>query len=367
MKKILCCILAAVMLLGTCSCAAASGTPETNGAGRASNPVDTAPSTEPSESVETTAETTEPALEGSLFLKVSSINLSIVGETDDIYLGTLPREAVTFESDDESVVTFQDGVLTAVGVGTTTVRASYRDQQIECTAGCLAQNEEELALLDEEILRAPKRMPPLVDMESECTDFADSVIIGDSITYFMFQWESKYDYLGEVTFLARGGVSLNGFVGRFKNVYYRGKEVYLEDGIAKTGAKKAYIMLGQNDLTSKARVKIMENWVILLERIREKSPDVEIYLQTCIPELSKDDELNEKNERIFAYNETLREFAKENDCHYIDLCYYIVDHQGKMPECYSQGNYHMNEAGCYTWMQMLRFYAQLEREGGDLS
>lgn len=356
MKKFLCGILAALILLSSTSCAA-------------ENPAPTdAPAQLPEAAVQTgvPAETTEPVFEGSLFLKASSVTLSVVGETDDIYLGMIPREEVTFESDDESVVTFDNGVLTAVGVGNTTVRAIYRDQQIECSAGCLAQTREELETMDPDILRQPKRLPPVVDMEAECTDFAESAIIGDSITYFMFQWESKYDYLGEVTFLARGGVSLNGFILRSKNVFFRGKERYLEDAIAESGVKKAYIMLGQNDLSSKARTKIMDNWVLLLDRIREKSPDVEIYMQSCIPEVSENDALNEKNLRIFTYNDTLRTFAKENGCHYIDLKYYIEDHQGKMPECYSQGNYHMNEAGCLAWMQILRFYAQYENEGGIL-
>lgn len=358
MKKILLCTLAVLLAFGICGCADAQAPEETE-------------ATEIVLASETTEASTEPAPEpaplGSLFLKASSVTLSVVGETDDIYLGIIPVEDVTFESDDESVVTFENGVLTAVGVGTTTVRASYGDQVAECSAGCLAQTQEELEALDLTILQSPKRLPPVVDMESECTDFDEAVIIGDSITYFMFQWESKYNYLGDVQFLARGGVSLNGFVGYFKNVYFQGKEAYLEDAIAQCGAKKVYMMLGQNDLTSKARVKVMDNWVILLDRIREKSPDAEIYIQSCIPETSEDDALNEKNQRIFTYNETLREFAKENGCHFIDLEYYIEDHQGKMPICYSQGNYHMNESGCYAWMQILRFYARLEKEGVELS
>nr|MBQ8245104.1 hypothetical protein [Oscillospiraceae bacterium] len=357
MKKILCAMLAVLVLLGSTGCAAG----KTESAQQPAAEIAAEPA-----AMQLPAETAEPAYEGSLFLKASSVTLSVVGETDDIYLGMIPREEVTFESDDESVVTFENGVLTAVGVGNTTVRAIYRDQQMECAAGCLAQTREELEAMDPEILRSPKRLPPAVDLEAECTDFAEAAIIGDSITYFMFQWESKYDYLGEVTFLARGGVSLNGFILRSKNVFFRGKERYLEDAIAEAGVKKIYVMLGQNDLSSKARTKIMDNWVLLLERIREKSPDVEIYMQSCIPEVSEKDEYNEKNLRIFEYNDTLRAFAKENGCHYIDLKYYIEDHQGKMPESYSQGNYHMNEAGCLTWMQILRYYAQYENEGGIL-
>ena len=359
MKKILSGLLAVLLLLGCTGCSGEASAPAE--AAVVSDSPGAAVSAEPA------AETTESVYDGSLFLKASSVTLSVVGETDDIYLGMIPREEITFESDDESIVTFENGVLTAVGVGNTTVRAIYRNQQVECAAGCLAQTQEELEAMDLDVLRQPKRLPPVVDMASECTDFAEAAIIGDSITYFMFQWESKYDYLGEVTFLARGGVSLNGFILHSKNVYYRGKEMYLEDAIAQSGVKKAYIMLGQNDLSSKARTKIMDNWVILLDRIREQSPDVEIYIQSCIPEVSENDKANEKNLRIFEYNDTIREFAKENDCRFIDLQYYIEDHQGKMPECYSQGNYHMNEAGCCAWMQILRFYAQYENEGGILA
>lgn len=358
MKRILCCVLAVLTLLGTAGCAAKEPVAETTEAA--------AETTQMPETTEATTVPTEPVYEGSLFLKASSVNLSLVGDTEDIYLGLIPKEAVTWESDDESVVTFQDGVLTATGVGSTTVRAIYRDQVVECKAGCLANTQEELLQLPEEVLRAPRRLPPAIDLTSECTELDEATIIGDSITYFLFQWESRYDYMGKVQFLAKGGVSLNGFVLRFKNISYRGREMNLEDAIAASGVKKAFIMMGQNDISSKARVKVMENWTILLERIREKAPDVEIYIQSCIPERSTEAKTNEKNERIYTYNETLRQFAKDNGCKFIDLEYYIKDHVDKMPVGYSQGNYHMNEQGCLAWMQILRFYAEYENEGGIL-
>lgn len=359
MKKLLCFILAAVQLFALFGCAAQPSVEDET----------TAPET--TAAIETTLAATQPQVpenpDGFLFLKVSSVTMSVVGETDDIYQGTIPREEITWESDDESVVTFENGILTATGVGSTTVRASWQDQMIECTAACLAQTPEELAQLDPEILAAPKRLPPAVDLEQPCTYFEESAIIGDSITYFMFQWESKSDYLGNMTFFARGGISLNGLVKRFKNIFYRGKEDYIENIIAESGVKRVYIMLGQNDLSSKARTIVMDNWVTLLERIREKSPDVEIVLQSCIPEYAPDDSLDEKNDRIEQYNVTLREFAAENNCKFIDLGYYVRDHYDRMPQIYSQGNYHMNEAGCLNWMKILRAYAQLELEGGDLS
>lgn len=55
----------------------------------------------------------------SLFLKVSSITFSLVGESDDIYLGLVPIEQVTWESEDPSVVSVENGV-----------GSTYRDREM---------------------------------------------------------------------------------------------------------------------------------------------------------------------------------------------------------------------------------------------
>lgn len=317
---------------------------------------------------------TEPqALEGSLFLKVSSITFSVVGETDDIYLGVIPKELVTWESDDPSVVSVENGVLTATGVGTTTVRAIYEDRQVECTAGCLAATQEELDALDQEILCQPKRLPPEVDLEEACTYFDNAALVGDSISYFLFQWESKTNYLGDILFLARGGVSMNGFVRRSKNIYYKGKEMNLESAIAESQVERVYFLMGSNDISAKTqRPYVFDNWNTMLQRIREKSPDVELVLISNIPLYgdvyeSKQEGFLEYNRLIGEYNEKLKAFAQENGCMFMDLNYYVQDHCGRMPRIYNQGSYHMNEAGCLNWMKILRHYAQYELEGGTLS
>lgn len=325
-------------------------------------------------SVKTSAgEAEEP--EGSLFLKVSSITFSLVGEREDVYLGLIPRELVTWESEDPSIVSVENGVLTAVGVGSTVIRATHADRIVECTAGCLAKTQEELDSLPYEVVSAPKRLPPEVDLEEPCTSFDNAAIVGDSITYYLFQWESKTNYLGDILFLARGGVSMNGFVRRFKNIYYRGNERYLEDAIGESGVDRVYFLMGSNDISSTTqRPYYFQNWDTMLERIREKNPDIEIVIISNIPlydetrESTQDDKrIKEHNDLIAEYNEKLRQYAGENGCMFLDLNYYVQDHYGRMPEIYNQGSYHMNQAGCLNWMKILRFYADYELEGGTLS
>lgn len=367
MKRILAwlLVLAAVMSLFGCAAPAPAQTAATAEAAAEDIPEETAP-----------AEDTEPpAPEGSLFLKVSSITFSLVGESEDIYLGVVPREQVIWESADPSVVSVEDGILTANGVGTTTVTATCGDRQISCTAGCLAQTQQELDGLDYNVLCTPKRLPPEVDLSEPCSYFDNAAIVGDSITYFLMQWESKTNYLGDILFLAKGGVSMNGFVRRFKNINYQGQEMNLEDAIGKSGVKRVYFLMGSNDVMAPTqRPYVYDNWLTMIDRIREQAPDIELVLMTQIPlydeepfSPANDDYINTHNALIAEYDANLRQLAEDNGCLFLDLAYYVQDHCGRMPEIYNQGSYHMNEAGCLNWMKILRYYAQYELEGGTLS
>lgn len=372
MKKLVALLLLVGMLLSLLSCGADAAPAVAETADRA--PTEAA--TEAQAVAETPQETVEtiqsPVSAEKMFLKVSAVTFSLVGESEDIYLGLIPRELVTWESEDPEVVSVDNGVLTANAVGTTTIRASYGDQQLECTAGCLAQTQEELDGLGFDILNQPKRLLPEVDLEEPCTYFDNAVLVGDSISYMMMQCEAKGDYLGGILFFARGGTSLNGFVVQDKNIFFKGKELTLEDAIAASQVERMYILIGSNDLAVPAnREHFMGNWDILLGRIREKSPDVEIVVISNIPQYANEQGqtgmFREYNTNVAEYNEKMRVYAAENDCMYLDLCCYIEDHCGRMAKEYNLDGYHLNDAGYHTWMKVLRYYAQYELEGGTLS
>lgn len=369
MKKLLTWLLLTAMMLGMGGCAGESASTETTAI-----PSETAAAEVSAPETQATVPETEPAvLEEAMYLKVSSITFSLVGESDDIYLGLVPRELITWESEDPSVVSVENGVLTANGIGTTTIRATYADRQLECTAGCLAATQEELDALDYEILSTPKRLPPEVDLSAPCTYFENCAIVGDSIVYMMMQEESKGDYLGNILFLTKGGTSLNGFVKGFKNLYYQGSEMNLEDIIAKSQVERMYILIGSNDIGSDPQREIFfENWNIMLKRIREESPDVEIVMVSNIPQCanefeSKQGHFIKYNSLIAEYNTKLRDFAAENGCLYFDLHYYVVDHCNRMSKDYNLDGYHLNSTGYMQWMKLMRYYAQYELDGGILS
>ena len=374
MKKILSGILLVAMLLSLFT-ACSNGT----------EAVPTEPSNKATETTKTTepagsepagsTEETDPAApeEYPLYLTVSAITFSIVGESEDIYLGLAPRELVTWESDDPAVVSVEDGVLTATGVGTTTVRATYNGNEIAVTAGCLAQTQEELDALPFDTLSTPKRIIPEVDLSVPCDLFDDAALVGDSIGYMMVRVENEGDYLGGITFLTRGGASMNGFVQRFYNLFWQGNEVYLEDAVADSQAKRAYILVGSNDIGDDAQRQVyLENWSIMLDRIREKCPGIEIVIISNIPQYAYADaaygtNFLKYNRNIAEYNGKLRDLAAENGCMYLDVYSYFQDHCDKMPRAYNLDGFHPNDDGYRVMMQVLRYYAQFELDGGILS
>lgn len=87
--------------------------------------------TEPSETVPTDpSDSTEPVQE--LVLKSEDITFNKLGQNYKLYNGTIPVSEITWESENEAVVTVVDGVVTAVGNGDTRVFARYQGQEVFC-------------------------------------------------------------------------------------------------------------------------------------------------------------------------------------------------------------------------------------------
>ena len=320
-----------------------------------------------------TVRETEPVPEEPMYLKVSSITFSLAGDSEDIYMGLVPREKITWESEDPNVISVENGVLTANSVGTTTIRASCGDRQLECTASCLAETEEELKSLDPELLRKPKRMVPDVELDSPCTFYDNAVLVGDSISLMMIQNESKGNYLGDLLVLARNGTSLCGLVNRFKNIYYQACEMNLEDAIAKSQVDRMYILLGANDIACEPnRLAYFDNWDTMLARLRDKTPDLEIVVISNTPKCkttknSVGNKFAKYNAMVKEDNAKLEQYCSEHGCQYLNLAYYIEDHEGNMALEYNLDGDHMNDVGYLQWIKLMRLYAEYELAGGKIS
>jgi len=92
---------------------------------------------EVTEPTEETEPTTPPVDESKkLELNRTEFMLFKKGETWKLYTGDIPKEQITWTTDDEKIVTVKDGVVTATGKGTTKVHAQYGTQKVSCTVYC---------------------------------------------------------------------------------------------------------------------------------------------------------------------------------------------------------------------------------------
>jgi hypothetical protein len=81
---------------------------------------------------------TEPPTEPATSISLNRTDFSFLraGEKWRVYDGTIDASLVTFSSSNEAVVTFVNGIATAVAPGTAKIYAEYEGQKVECIVRC---------------------------------------------------------------------------------------------------------------------------------------------------------------------------------------------------------------------------------------
>lgn len=134
----------------------------------------------------------------------------------------------------------------------------------------------------------------------------------------------------------------------------------MQDGVAKSGAKKVFIMLGMNDIGLYGMDGARDNMESLIELILEKSPDVKIYVQSMTPMLASHQLKSLNNTNIDAYNKLLKEMCEEKGYEFVDVASVMKDADGGLiPSYCSDGGdggmgMHFTDAGAKAWVDYLR-------------
>ena len=129
----------------TCSFAAEPTDPSTEATdpSESTDATDATDGTETTEPEDTTAETEQT--DGFVLKwtdKDGDITLANVGEKCYLYNGSVAATEITWTSGDETIATIKNGVVIAVGPGTTKVYAEYQGQKIFCWVRCKFRIEE---------------------------------------------------------------------------------------------------------------------------------------------------------------------------------------------------------------------------------
>ena len=186
--------------------------------------------------------------------------------------------------------------------------------------------------------------------------FSDAVILGDSISSILEHYCYSSGDLGEAMFLCPTSYSVHNAVSGELTIWLQGQSHSVEEAIQLTGASKVFIMLGVNDVAREGGVaKTMELWQIMLDRIREKNPDVTFYIESCFPVYRYAAYLEDGNGVIDGYNEELKQFCADNGCVYVDIARFFKDDANALADVYCSDQYvHITNEAAALWAQLLR-------------
>ncbi len=223
--------------------------------------------------------------------------------------------------------------------------------------------------------------PSLVGMAAEGTEdaavteemiddfYANSVFVGDSVMlgFRNYAMKNADTYLGKIQFLASGSFSVNNALqppsSESTHPIYDGKQRYIEESISLMQADRVFLFFGINDVALAELPDVCDKYVELIGRIREQSPDVEIYIISATYTLAGQGGKKLNNENLSALNSLMQEKASENGWGYIDIMSALDDGNGNLAEEYcSDGYLHQNTAAYDIWSEVLREYARTQME-----
>lgn len=194
--------------------------------------------------------------------------------------------------------------------------------------------------------------------------FEHSVFIGDSVmmgfrNYVMGQPQG---FLGGPEFLVSGSFSLRMALSKISETtihpIYQGEQHYIWDSISMMGAKKAFLFFGLNDIDMEGVDGTCENYIEVIDKIKETSPETEIFIISTTNMLTGSEKGGLNNDNIRLLNDKMKEYCAETDVQYIDIAGFLTAEDGGLkPEFCSDAYVHQTYAAYEVWTKVLRGYA----------
>jgi len=334
-RKLLLCVLAAVLII--CNCSGCN-----RGQSVESNP-DTQSKNETKVTTSAPADTTQTDAETTADTTVESTTGTTVKETEAPTTETTVKEteAPTTETTAE-----------------TTEQPTQAETQVQTTPPAVSN---------------PFTPTPLTGAlpESGSVDasyFNDAVFIGDSVSLKLSYYEAAVDKLGTAQFLTSGSLGSGNALWKVSDdsvhPTYEGTKMLLEESVPLTGAKKMYIMLGMNDIALYGIDGAVTNMVTLIQNIQAAAPGITVYVQSMTPITNTSDLLSESGhnpQNIHRYNETLAATCQSKGWKFVNVAEVMYDENGYLRREYCSDpddmGIHFTEAGCEAWISYLYTHA----------
>ncbi len=163
----------------------------------------------------------------------------------------------------------------------------------------------------------------------------DVVFVGDSITERSL-WAEMFPGIA-VANRGIGGDRADGILERM-------------DTILNTNAKKAFLMIGINDIAKGISVDtIYDNYVKIVEQLT--AANIEVIIQATL----LTDRDNDWNVHVNQLNTLVKEYAKTHHLSYVDLNPQLSEN-GRLKKDYSKDGLHLNGSAYAIWKQSIESY-----------
>ena len=194
--------------------------------------------------------------------------------------------------------------------------------------------------------------------------FDDAAFVGDSVSVTLANYNSSYGTLGKAKFFCSVSLSQTNALsyqdGNERLPEYpagSGQHPRIEDGIAASGAKKVYLMLGMNCIASGVD-RVSQDLVTLVSKIQEKSPGIAVLIESVTPMTADspraDGSLN--NFTIQEFNEKMKAICQEKQWYYVNVAEAVTGDAGALKAEYSGDKamgIHFNYDGAAAWANYL--------------
>ncbi len=181
--------------------------------------------------------------------------------------------------------------------------------------------------------------------------FDDAVFIGDSVTSPLFYYTLSNGGLGNAVISYANGYSCHKKGPDALKLPYKGHGYNAEDLVAETGAGKVFFLMAMNDL-GQPMDTLRQCWLDLIDRVREKSPEVDIYIQSGTPIYDQGGDFT--NENVALLNEMIQELCEETGCVYVDIARGLADETGCLKEEYHLDFVHFSDDTGAIWVENLK-------------
>ena len=119
---------------------------------------------------------------------------------------------------------------------------------------------------------------------------------------------------------------------------------------------KVILMFGDNECGWPNRDYFIDKYKQVIDAVKKKQPDAQIYLHAIIPVSAETSDRNEcdcNNITIHELNVRIRQLADDCDVNYIDVPSCLLDYEGNLISEASKDGVHLNKKYSTLWMAYL--------------